>query len=102
MHFVFFAFLFALFIAVFAIQNYLPVTVAFFTWNFQTSLVIVILGSATFGAMIVLFLSLLIQFRLRHSLNKERQYTCELKAENSTLKKRLEEQTINNMTKNEL
>lgn len=101
MHYVFFALLFSLFVAVFAIQNYLPVTVVFLLWSVQTSLVIVILGSATFGAMIMLCLSLLIQFRLRRSLSKEKQYAGELEAENSILKQRLAEESANNMTKDE-
>ncbi|MDF2571581.1 MAG: Lipopolysaccharide assembly protein domain protein, partial [Sporomusa sp.] len=52
-----FAFIFALLVAVFAVQNSLPVTVTFLTWGFQTSLVIIILGSATFGAMTILSLA---------------------------------------------
>lgn len=101
MQFVFLALLFALFVSVFAIQNYMPVTVSFLFWQFQTSLVIVILGSATIGAIIVLLLSLLMQFRMQRSLNKEKQKSSALEAENDILKNQLMEQNTNNMTKNE-
>ncbi|HWR45358.1 LapA family protein [Sporomusa sp.] len=90
-----FAFIFALLVAVFAVQNSLPVTVTFLTWSFQTSLVIIILGSATFGAMTILSLALLVQFRLRRTLHKTQQAQQLLEAENRELRASQETQPQN-------
>ncbi|HWR09414.1 LapA family protein [Sporomusa sp.] len=81
-----FAFIFALLVAVFAVQNSLAVTVSFLAWSFQTSLVIIILGSATFGAMTILSLAMLVQFRLRRTLRKIQQSQQLLEAENRELR----------------
>ncbi len=81
-----FAFVFALLVAVFAVQNSLPVTVSFLIWSFQTSLVIIILGSATFGAMTILSLSMLVQFRLKRTLRKTLQAQQLTEAENRELR----------------
>jgi lipopolysaccharide assembly protein A len=81
-----FAFVFALLVAVFAVQNALPVTVSFLMWSFQTSLVIIILGAATFGALTILSLSMLVQFKLKRSLNKLNQSKQQLEAENLALR----------------
>lgn len=89
------AFIFALFVAVFAVQNSLPVTVTFLMWSFQTSLVIIILGSATFGAMTILSLAMLVQFNLKRSLHKLTQSQQQLEAENRELKARQELQPQN-------
>ncbi|QPD05224.1 MAG: hypothetical protein Nkreftii_002998 [Candidatus Nitrospira kreftii] len=40
----------AILIALFALQNTFPVTVQFLFWEYQTSLVLVILGSTAIGA----------------------------------------------------
>jgi lipopolysaccharide assembly protein A len=40
----------AILIAVFALQNTFPVTIQFLFWEYQTSLVLVILGSTAIGA----------------------------------------------------
>lgn len=81
-----FAFIFALLVAIFAVQNSLPVTVSFLAWSFQTSLVIIILGSAMFGALTILSLSMLVQFRLRRTLKKTQQSQQLLTAENAELR----------------
>jgi len=39
----------AILIALFALQNTFPVTVQFLFWDYQTSLVLVILGSTAIG-----------------------------------------------------
>ena len=85
-----FAFVFALLVAVFAVQNSLPVTVSFLMWSFQTSLVIIILGAATFGAMTILSLSLLVQFKLRRTIAKLTETQRHLEAENHELKAKQE------------
>ncbi|MDR3562737.1 MAG: LapA family protein [Negativicutes bacterium] len=89
----FLALLFSLLVATFAIQNSAAVTVAFITWSFQTSLVLVILGSATFGALTVLSLAALIQIKARWVLKRCMQRQGELEAEVSTLKSRLCQET---------
>lgn len=45
------ALVFALIVAVFAVQNAVPVSIRFLAWGFETSLVYVILGSAALGAL---------------------------------------------------
>ena len=87
----FFAFLFALLVAIFAVQNAVFVTVSFLFWSFQTSLVLVVLGAATFGAMAVLSLASLAQFRLRRTLRRARQRLGEMEAEVATLQARFAE-----------
>jgi uncharacterized integral membrane protein len=84
------AFVFALVVAVFAVQNSLPVTVSFLWWGFQTSLVLVILLSAIFGALTVLLLAVPVQVKARWALKRARQKHGELEAEISILKNRFE------------
>ncbi|MDN5347872.1 MAG: hypothetical protein PWP65_1436 [Clostridia bacterium] len=77
------ALLFALLVAIFAVQNSAPVDIRFLTWEFrQISLVIVILGSAAVGAVFVLCLGLLKQFRLARTLRN-------VQAENKKLTEQL-------------
>lgn len=102
MAYLFFAFIFALLVAIFAIQNALPVTIGFFVWNVQTSLVIIILGAATFGAMVIVSLATYVQFKQRLILQKSKQRQSELEAEVQTLKTRLEQELAKDMTKNDL
>lgn len=90
-----FAFVFALLVAIFAVQNALPVTVSFFMWSFQTSLVIIILGAATFGAMTILSLAMLVQFQLKRNINKLKQSQQQLEAENLALKSSMDIQVEN-------
>jgi uncharacterized integral membrane protein len=52
------ALLFAILIAVFALQNTVTVNVRLFVWEYETSLVLIILGSATLGAMLTFLASL--------------------------------------------
>lgn len=96
------AFVFSLLVAVFAIQNALPVTVSFITWSFQTSLVIVILGAATFGALAIVSLAVPMQLKTRWDAKKVRQRQGELEAEVKTLQERLEKEMAKDMTKNDM
>lgn len=102
MLFLLIAFVFSLLVAVFAIQNSLPVTVSFMAWSFQTSLVIVILGAATFAALAVVSLAVPIQLRARWELKKARQRQGELEAETKTLQERLDKELAKDLTKNDL
>lgn len=97
-----FALVFSLLVAVFAIQNSLPVSVSFVTWSFQTSLVIVILGAATFGALAVISLAVPMQLKARWDLKRVRQRQGELEAEVKTLQERLEKELAKDITKNDL
>jgi lipopolysaccharide assembly protein A len=54
----------AILIALFALQNTFPVTVQFLFWEYQTSLVLVILGSTAIGAALSAIVS--IGARWRH------------------------------------
>ena len=72
--------LFALVVAVFAVQNNAPVEISFLGWTFPgTSLVIIIFGSAAAGAVSVFFLGLFKQIKMKMEIRQ-------LKAENSNLK----------------
>ncbi|HWQ61225.1 MAG TPA: LapA family protein [Negativicutes bacterium] len=86
----------------FAIQNALSVNVSFVTWSFQTSLVIVILGAATFGALAVISLAVPMQIKARWDLKKARQRQGELEAEVKTLQERLDKEMAKDLTKNDL
>ncbi|MDR7865249.1 MAG: LapA family protein [Sporomusaceae bacterium] len=88
------ALVFALLVAAFAIQNSLPVTVSFVTWSFQTSLVIVILGAATFGALAVMSLAVPMQIKARWQLKKALHRQGELEAEAKTLQERLDKEMV--------
>lgn len=96
------ALVFSLLVAVFAIQNSLPVVVSIVTWSFQTSLVIVILGAATFGALAVISLAVPMQMKARWNLKRARQRQGELEAEVKTLQERLDRELAKDMTKNDL
>lgn len=52
------AFLFAILIAVFALQNTVTVNVRLLVWEYETSLVLIILGSAMLGAILTFVASL--------------------------------------------
>jgi uncharacterized integral membrane protein len=61
----FVALLFAILIAVFALQNTVTVNVRFLVWEYETSLVLIILGSAMLGAILTFVASL--GPRIRHA-----------------------------------
>lgn len=85
MKYVIFALIFASVGAIFALQNATAVTVSFAVWSFQTSLVLVILGSATVGALITLLLSMPMQIRLRWKADKAVRHAAELEAKLTAL-----------------
>ena len=68
--------LFAIVIAVFAIQNASPVLITFFSWNYQVSLVVVVLGATALGTIIMGLVASFSQLRLRRelrTLNREKE-----------------------------
>lgn len=72
----FIAFVFAALIAVFALQNTAQVSVHFLIWDYETSLVLVILGSAVLGAMLTFLTSLGPRIRRGREVRQLKQ-TCE-------------------------
>lgn len=81
---------FSVLVAVFAIQNVGPVDIWFLTWHVQElSLVLVILGSALIGAVVVFLLGLVKQ------ISNHRQIK-ELRRKNDDLEKIVEGLKVNN------
>jgi lipopolysaccharide assembly protein A len=68
----------AVIIATFSIQNSGEAIVTFIWWQFQSSLVVVILISTALGAIMAIFLSLPGTFRLRMRLREQTQRIAEL------------------------
>ncbi|MDD4583654.1 MAG: LapA family protein [Eubacteriales bacterium] len=85
---------FALIVALFAIQNAAAVSIKFFIWNVTISQALVILISAIFGAITVMMLSLVKQLKLNGTIKNDKKAITALENENQTLKKKLEEATL--------
>lgn len=80
-----FGLVFAIIIAIFAIQNASIVALNILTWEFEISLAVVVLGSIIFGALVIGIFSYVKQFQLRRK-NKN------LKLEIQSLKEKLEKE----------
>ncbi len=74
------ALVFALLIAIFAMQNAVSVTLSFFNYSFQTSLVVVVLGSIAVGALIMGLFSSLKQIKLKREIRQLQKKYSELEA----------------------
>lgn len=92
--FLFMAFAMALLVAIFAQQNMVPVTVTFFLWQLETTLVMIIVGSAFVGAFISLMLAAYKHFVQYRVLRKTEQRLEQLEAELSSLHKKAEAQEL--------
>jgi uncharacterized integral membrane protein len=68
----------AIVVAIFSIQNSGEAVVKFIWWQFQSSLVVVILISAALGAIMAIFLNLPGNFRLRMRMREQSQRIAEL------------------------
>ncbi|MBI1864645.1 MAG: LapA family protein [Nitrospirae bacterium] len=68
-------------VAVFAIQNSVPVVVSFLAWEARTSLVILILGSALAGAVVSALLASVRWVRLSKELRASRRRIREMEAQ---------------------
>ncbi|MGM0602358.1 MAG: LapA family protein [Bacillota bacterium] len=79
------ALVFALLIAIFAMQNAVSVTLSFFNYSFQTSLVVVVLGSMAVGALIMGLFSSLKQIKLKREIRQLQKKYSELEAKFSHL-----------------
>lgn len=64
---------FAFVIAAFSIQNSAIVNVHLFVWDIETSLALLVLGTASLGFFIAIFLGLVVQMKLRFQLYKTKQ-----------------------------
>ena len=78
------ALIFALIVAIFSINNPSPVPIRFMFWSYQAPLVIVILGSAVFGAVVVFLLGVSKQYSLIRKVKS-------LERDNKELEKKLGE-----------
>jgi uncharacterized integral membrane protein len=75
------ALIFALLVAAFAIQNAITVQVVLFTWQFKTSLVLIIFGSAILGALSVGLFSLVQFIQWKVKLKRKERRIIELEKE---------------------
>ncbi|MCR4442056.1 MAG: lipopolysaccharide assembly protein LapA domain-containing protein [Peptococcaceae bacterium] len=82
------ALVFSLLVAIFAVQNTEVVVIKFITWSFSVSLVLVLLGAAAAGALVLYFLGL---FKRVDAWMKIRQLSHD-KAEFEKKAKKLEEE----------
>ncbi|MFZ5943324.1 MAG: LapA family protein [Bacillota bacterium] len=78
------ALVFALIVAVFAVQNTMMVTISFLLWEFSISLVLVILGAAAIGALCVFLVG---AFKNINSWRKQR----DLEGKNKLLTEKVSE-----------
>ncbi len=94
------ALIFALLVAIFAIQNTNPVDIKFLTFKLQEiSLVLVILGSALIGAVVVFFLGAVKQISSYRQIRELKKENENLKDELKNLKEELNsEQSIKENT----
>lgn len=81
--------IFAVVVAIFAIQNAGSIEVKFFFANFRISQAVVILGSAIIGAIISLLLGLIKQLKHNRAVKQLSQEIEALKLENNDLKVKL-------------
>lgn len=85
------ALVFALIVAVFALQNAGAVDISFLTMELSISQALVILISAAFGALAVLLLSLVRWIKCQSKIKSQSKTLSALEQENRQLKMKLEE-----------
>lgn len=82
--------IFALLVAIFAVQNNTPVDISFLGWKYSgISLVLIILGSAVAGAVAVFSLGLVKQFRLKMELRQVKAQNDKLNSQMAELEARI-------------
>lgn len=86
MPYLFFTLFISVIVAVFAVQNAVSVSLNFVVWTMQTSLVIVILGSALLGALATLFFTLMMKARHYMQDKKAREEMAVLQRDNAKLR----------------
>lgn len=83
--------IFALFVAAFAVQNTMPVAISLLFWRFEEiSLVLVILGSAAFGALCVFLLGMVKQVSQSFKIKERDAANQRLTGEIEELREQLE------------
>jgi len=87
------ALVFALIVAIFALQNAGAVDISFLTMELSISQALVILISAAFGALVVLLLSLIRWIKCQSRIKSSIKSINALEQENKLLKLKLEEYT---------
>lgn len=85
------ALIFALIVAVFALQNAAPVEISFLTMELSISQALVILLSAAFGALAVLLLSLVRWIKYKSKIINQTKTISALEQENRQLKLQVED-----------
>lgn len=85
------ALVFAILVAIFSIQNSGPVSLLFFGWEFSTSLVVVVLGSAVLGALIMWIISSFKQMKLKKEKKNIRKEMSNLHEEKEALEKEIKD-----------
>ena len=86
--------IFALVVAVFALQNAAAVDVNFLVWNVNVSQALIVLISAIFGALAVLLLSLVKQMKLKSSIRGDKKTITSLQNEIQRMKQNLEQASV--------
>lgn len=82
---------FALVVAIFAVQNNVPVDISFLGWKIpDISLVLVILGSAAAGAVTVFSISLVKQIKLKMDLRHAKSQNDKLTSQISALQAKIQ------------
>ena len=81
------ALVFAILVAIFSIQNSGPVSLLFFGWEFSTSLVVVVLGAAVLGALIMWIISSFKQLQFKKEKKKLKKEMKNLSEEKELLEK---------------
>ncbi len=90
MPYLFFTLFISVIVAVFAVQNSVSVSLNFVVWTMQTSLVIVILGSALLGALAALFFTLMMKAKHYLQDKKTREEMTALKKDNDKLREEVQ------------
>ena len=85
------ALVFAILVAVFSIQNSGPVSLLFFGWEFSTSLVVVVLGAAVLGALIMWIIGSFKQLKVKKEKRNLKKQIKNLEDEKNNLKQNIKD-----------
>ncbi len=82
--------IFALIVAVFAIQNADAVAVKFLIWDISVSQALIVLISAIFGALAVALIGMISQMRLKSTIRSDKKEIASLQGEIASFKSKLD------------
>jgi uncharacterized integral membrane protein len=94
--------MFAILVAIFAIQNAGNVEIRFFSWHFSVSQAVVILGSAIVGSIILLLLGLVNQIKQNLKMKQLSKELELLRSENNELQAKLDNLSLVNIEKDKV